>query len=576
MNLRRPRSWGPWIRRFVQIVCLALFVFLFVNTRFREHTEPNVFTQIFFHINPLILVATYLATYAVPMAALLALITIGVTLLFGRVFCGWVCPLGTINHFVGWLRDWIRGLGPSTARWSPWQRTKYYLLLALLVMAVFGVNWIGVFDPIALLYRSMTAAVWPALHYAVEDGSTAVYQADPHLGPVHVTSVTEPVYEFFRDHIFLAPRQTFLGGGLILALFMAIVLLNLVRPRFWCRYLCPLGALLGLFARRPLLLHLVRRDEACNDCGLCTIGCQGLAAPGFSNQWISSECLVCWNCVNKCNFDALNFKIESPFRKRPIVGPDLGRRATIGAAAGGLASLFLFRSTPQAQGKTYNPALIRPPGAREEHEFLARCVHCGLCMKVCPTNALQPTTFEAGLEGVWTPMLVPKIGYCEYECNLCGQVCPTQAIQPLLLEEKKKVRIGLATIDTTRCIPYAYERNCIVCEEHCPVPGKAIYTVDKEITTRSGEKIVVKQPHVDPNKCIGCGICESKCPFADKPAIRVTSANESRHPDNQPILVGIGDLDESVQQGYGDPAAEQNGGGDPYGGSSGYSDPYSQ
>ncbi|HOD49346.1 MAG TPA: 4Fe-4S binding protein [Candidatus Hydrogenedentes bacterium] len=569
MNLRRPRAWGPWIRRCVQLACLALFVFLFVNTRFREHAEPDAFTQVFFHLDPLILAGTYLATYAVPAAALLALATLVATVLFGRVFCGWVCPLGTINHFAGWLRNWVRGISEAPARWSPWQRAKYYLLVILLVMAAFGVDWIGVFDPIALLYRSMTAAVWPALQYAVEDGSTAVYQADPHIGPLHATSATEPVYKFFRKHIFLAPRQAFLGGGLILALFAGIVLLNLVRPRFWCRYLCPAGALLGIFARRPLLLRLVRRNEDCNECGRCTIGCQGLAAPGYGNQWMAAECFACWNCVSTCNFRALKFKIEPPFRKRPIAGPDLGRRATLGAAAGGLAGLFLFRLTPQAQAKAYNPALIRPPGAREEHEFLQRCVHCGLCMKVCPTNGLQPATFEAGLEGVWTPMLVPKIGYCQYECNLCGLTCPTEAIKPLALDEKKKVRIGLATIDTTRCIPYAYERNCIVCEEHCPAPGKAIYTVETEITTRSGGKLVVKQPHVDPNKCTGCGICETKCPFADRAAIRITSANESRHLGNQPILVGIGDLDGAIQQGYGDPAAGQSD-------APGYSDPYGQ
>ena len=575
MNLRRPRSWGPWIRRGVQLACLALFVFLFVNTRFREHAEPDAFTHLFFHLDPLILAATFLATYAVPAAALLALLTLVVTLLFGRVFCGWICPLGTLNHFVGWLRDWVRGIPAAPARWSPWQRSKYFLLIALLVMAAFGVNWVGVFDPIALLYRSMTTAVWPALQYGVEDGSTAIYQADPHIGPLHATSVTEPVYKFFRDHIFLVPRQTFLGGGLILALFLGIILLNLVRPRFWCRYLCPTGALLGLFARRPLLLRLARRNEDCNQCGRCTIGCQGLAAPGHGNEWLSSECFACWNCVSKCNFQALRFRIEPPFRKRPIAGLDLGRRATLGAAAGGFAGMFVFRLTPQAQARAYNPELIRPPGAREEHEFLQRCVHCGLCMKICPTNGLQPTTFEAGLEGVWTPLLVPKIGFCEYECNLCGHVCPTEAIQPLPLAEKQKIRIGLATIDTTRCIPYAYERNCIVCEEHCPVPGKAIYTVDTEITTRSGEKRVVKQPHVDPDKCIGCGICETKCPFSDRAAIRVTSANESRHLNNQPILAGIGGLDAGMQQGYGTPETGQSSA-DPYGSTSGYSDPYGQ
>ena len=134
-------------------------------------------------------------------------------------------------------------------------------------------------------------------------------------------------------------------------------------------------------------------------------------------------------------------------------------------------------------------------------------------MKVCPTGGLQPTWSEAGLEGLWTPRLVPRIGQCDYTCNLCGQVCPTEAIQPLTVEEKQKVRIGLASFDVTRCIPYAYARECTVCEEHCPIPDKAIYTIETEVATRSGEKKSIKQPHVDPEKCIGCGICENVCPF---------------------------------------------------------------
>jgi Pyruvate/2-oxoacid:ferredoxin oxidoreductase delta subunit len=134
---------------------------------------------------------------------------------------------------------------------------------------------------------------------------------------------------------------------------------------------------------------------------------------------------------------------------------------------------------------------------------------------------------------------VPRIGYCEYECHLCGQVCPTGAIAPLSLEAKKRVKIGLAAIDTTRCLPYAYGRDCIVCEEHCPIPTKAIYFVEKEIALRDGSTRVVKQPKVDPDLCTGCGICENKCPFRDRPAIFVTSANEGRHAANQPILPSL-------------------------------------
>jgi formate hydrogenlyase subunit 6/NADH:ubiquinone oxidoreductase subunit I len=157
-------------------------------------------------------------------------------------------------------------------------------------------------------------------------------------------------------------------------------------------------------------------------------------------------------------------------------------------------------------------------------------------MKVCPTGGLQPTLTEAGFEGLWTPMLVPQIGYCDYMCNLCGQVCPTEAIEPLKLEDKHATRIGLASFDVTRCIPYAYGRNCMVCEEHCPIPDKAIYCLDVEFQDRNGEKKTIKQPHVDAEKCIGCGICEHVCPYKDRPAIRVNSANESRNTDNQPIL----------------------------------------
>jgi formate hydrogenlyase subunit 6/NADH:ubiquinone oxidoreductase subunit I len=158
-------------------------------------------------------------------------------------------------------------------------------------------------------------------------------------------------------------------------------------------------------------------------------------------------------------------------------------------------------------------------------------------MKVCTTGGLQPTLTEAGLEGIWTPRLIPKIGPCDQSCNLCGHVCPTGAIKPLSVEEKEQVRIGLASFDTTRCIPYAYGRNCSVCEEHCPVPTKAIYAVEVEVVDRNGVRQKILQPRVDPSLCTGCGLCENVCPYMDRPAIRVTSANESRHEGkNQPIL----------------------------------------
>jgi len=175
---------------------------------------------------------------------------------------------------------------------------------------------------------------------------------------------------------------------------------------------------------------------------------------------------------------------------------DLGRRSVLVAGLSGLGGSLLFAIHPQASKRSFNPALIRPPGSLPESEFLAKCVHCGECMKVCPTNAIQAAALEGGLEGAWSPVMKMTVGYCEYECNLCSQVCPTHAIQQVSIEEKQKIKIGLAYFDKNRCMPWAYSRPCIVCEEHCPTPKKAIWFEEVEVLDIQGEKVTVKQPHV--------------------------------------------------------------------------------
>jgi formate hydrogenlyase subunit 6/NADH:ubiquinone oxidoreductase subunit I len=157
-------------------------------------------------------------------------------------------------------------------------------------------------------------------------------------------------------------------------------------------------------------------------------------------------------------------------------------------------------------------------------------------MKVCPTNAIQPALTEGGLEGLWTPVLKMRLGYCEYECSLCSQVCPTHAIQLLQLEEKQKVKIGMAFFDRNRCLPYASARTCIVCEEHCPTPKKAIWFQEVEVMTPEGKLTTVKQPRVNPELCTGCGVCENKCPITDQRGVYVTSVGETRNPKNQVLL----------------------------------------
>jgi len=535
MSKRRILS-GPWIRRAVQLAFLVAFFALVVLARPRPETDPSPLLKSFFLIDPLIALVTWLAAHALPAAALVSLAVVAITLLLGRVFCGWVCPLGTVHDVAGRFFDGWRRNRKRREHWSRWQLAKYYVLIAFLAMAALGGHWIAIFDPLVLLYRTTTVTLLPAVQWAVEDGSTAVYRADPGVGPVRLTMVTEPVYRFMRDHVFVIPDQAFLGAGLIVAVFALTLLANGYRRRFWCRYLCPLGALLGLFSWRPLLRRKTDQD-VCNQCDLCGMACHGAAAVAAGIEWKPAECLGCLNCTDSCHRDALGFRLAMPWRREPTTRRlGLSRRAAIGAAVGGAVGLALMRANPQSRRSTYHPRLIRPPGARPERDFLQRCTACGLCMKICPTGGLQPAVTEAGLEGLWTPRLAPQIGYCDYNCTLCGQVCPTQAIEALTVDAKHEIKIGLACFDKSRCIPYAYARDCIVCEEHCPVPDKAIYVVNVEVVDHDGNRKTIGQPQVDPDRCTGCGICENVCPYKEHPGIRVFSASETRNPDNQPIL----------------------------------------
>jgi len=224
------------------------------------------------------------------------------------------------------------------------------------------------------------------------------------------------------------------------------------------------------------------------------------------------------------------------FRPPQAQALDLKRRSILVAGAAGVGSVLLVHTSAQGEDHTFNPALIRPPGSAPEEEFLSKCIRCGECMKVCPTNAIQPAVTEGGIAGLWTPVLKMKLGYCEYECNLCAQVCPTHAIELLTLEAKQKIRIGTAFFDRNRCLPYASARTCIVCEEHCPTPKKAIWFEEVKVMKPDGTLTTVKQPRVDPELCLGCGICENKCPITDQRGVYVSSVGETRNPKNQALL----------------------------------------
>jgi MauM/NapG family ferredoxin protein len=230
-----------------------------------------------------------------------------------------------------------------------------------------------------------------------------------------------------------------------------------------------------------------------------------------------SECVLCLDCFADCPQRSISLSVQP--LPSAVTDFDPGRREVLGALASGAAGASLLRANWRSQNP--GPFMIRPPGVKDEVDFVSTCIRCSECMQVCPTSGLQPALFQAGPEGLWTPYLVPRTGYCDYSCNACGQVCPTGAIPPLDLETKRQEVIGLAVIDRSRCLPWAYATPCIVCEEMCPIPDKAIRLEEVTEVNDFGEEVFLQQPYVLRELCIGCGICEQHCPMEARAAIQV-------------------------------------------------------
>jgi len=504
-----PVPWRGWVlvRRLSQLFFFLLFLIFFLQATYRGEDRLSWPVDLFFRFDPLLLLEHALASGSIVPRLLLSLFFVGLTLVVGRFFCGWICPLGTTLD--GCRRLWQR-TAPDPPLVFRLRRVKYYLLFFLLGAAVFQVNLAGLLDPLSLLFRTLATIIYPALSYGLEESFAKAYDWGPPL-----TYISEPVYGYLKDTILPFRRPVFLLPLLTLTIFLTIVGLERVAPRFWCRCLCPLGALYGLVARFAWLRK--RPVKLCPDCGDCQPVCKmGAIHAEEVPRHQSAACILCLDCQEHCPKDRVAFRFGS---KAPRPALDLGRRQVITAAAAGVVAVPFLRLGSLAHRP--DEFLLRPPGVTSEADFLAQCVRCGLCFKVCPTGALQPLGWEQGLDGLYTSRLVPRLGYCEYNCTLCSQVCPTGAIPALPLEVKQASPMGTAFINRYRCIPYTEGRDCLVCEEHCPTAPKAIGFNTAEVADLHGKKVLVKLPVVNPEQCIGCGICENKCPVGGEAAIRV-------------------------------------------------------
>ncbi len=447
----------------------------------------------FLVIDPLVSLSTAIAARSWVWSLVCAGIILLACVFIPRGFCGYLCPLGTLID----LFDWAIGRRVTRFRVSKdgwWVHIKYYLLLAVIVAAFCGVLISGFVAAIPVITRGLLF-------------------------------IGEPLQSGLAREWHLVPAMH-LGHVISILLFVGVLALGLLKPRFWCKYVCPSGA---VFSVANLFRVSERKVESsCINCNKCVAICPFDAIkPDFTTR--VTDCTLCQTCGGVCPTQSIKFverwnvmdlkAVNDP----PTGDTALGRRGFMSLVTGssiGAASGVAIAATTKLWGanlddpNAFRP--VRPPGSVPEREFLDMCIRCGECFKACPNNVLQAEGFEQGLEGLWAPMVKADWAGCESSCNACGQVCPTGAIRALPLAEKKLTRMGLAIVDPLSCLPHANQEACQLCVDECHAAGyHAIEFIQVHTEVDAAGQPIEGTGYLAPvvitDKCVGCGICQTRC-----------------------------------------------------------------
>jgi polyferredoxin len=498
------------LRRSSQAFFLILFIYILWATTYP--LSAAIQPDLIFKADPFIMSMVSISERILLPGAAISLVMILITVIAGRYFCGWVCPLGAAIDITAAVKK-EHAILPDK-RSTALRKVKFYLLGIFFVLALAGYQAAWIFDPLVIAARFVSLNMIPALTHIFNASFMFLIKYCNAPGAV------KDIYYALKPTILGVKVFYFAHSSLIFIFFAAICAASLVLQRFWCRVLCPLGA---IYSITGIASPLRRRTDACTTCGNCRNSCR-MGAIKEDSSYNQGECILCMDCIYDCPKRATRFeffasrraggKVPEKYKREPSA---ISRKNFIFLI---FSSFFTMGAGFKENGKPGSGAVIRPPAALKEKDFVNRCIRCGNCMKVCITNGLQPVMFQAGLEGIWTPQLAPETGYCEYRCTLCGRTCPTGAIPALDLEQKQRVRLGTALVDRSICLPWAKNMECIVCQEHCPVSEKAI-----KLDTYAGGPA---RPYVDEYLCVGCGICQNKCPLRPVRAIRVSTTNANR------------------------------------------------
>jgi ferredoxin len=449
--------------------------------------------DLFLAIDPLVSLSTSLASRNWVWSLGSAALILAVCVLVPRAFCGYVCPLGTLIDVFDWLIGRrIRRFRVADDGW--WVHLKYYILLTVMLAAAAGLLVSGYVAAIPVVTRGML--------FIGEPLQTGVQRSWYQIAPLNI------------------------GHWMSIALFLGVLGLGLLKPRFWCKYVCPSGAVFSL----GNLFRLTERkvESSCIHCNKCVEICPFDAIkPDFTTR--VTDCTLCQTCGGVCPTHAIKFvsrwdhSLLKVLNDPPTGETPIGRRGfislAVGTAAAGAASAGMALGARALGAPLVGPDAVvpvRPPGSVPEEEFLEMCIRCGECFKVCPNNVLQAQGFQQGWQGLWTPVVRADWAGCESSCNACGQVCPTGAIRALTLDEKKSTRMGLAIVNQQTCLPIAGREACQLCVDECNAAGYRAIEFRQVHTQMDDDGNPIEDsgflaPSVMAHRCVGCGLCQTRC-----------------------------------------------------------------
>jgi len=492
---------SPFLKRFRVFFGAIVFIvtfLLFID--FRYLIPSNIF-NIVFSLQFIPSLLKYIETGTIISAGFGLVILL--TLITGRSYCSFLCPLGIgmdINSRIGGkIRRKFRRYGLK----KPFTITRYSILAITAGVSVFwGIYMLILLDPYSIFGRFMTFFAKP-LVIILNNFFASI------LGKFDNYTLAHEAIRGFEYLSYIIP-------GIFLLL---IGWMSLVKGRLFCNMICPVGTFLGLISK--ISLFRIRFDEsACTKCGRCSLGCKSSCIDFLNQKMDVSRCVDCFNCINTCPEKALSY---GPVRlKKKAHVTDDSKRKFIATSVLLLAGpLHRIKAGPQMSNvpvpkkastvKENRTSFVCPPGARSIAEFNDTCTACSLCINACPDGVLQPAFLHYGITGILQPVMNYHKGFCTYNCTRCTEVCPVYALQPLALEAKKLTQIGKVVFIKDNCIVKTEKTACGACSESCPT--KAVFMVPYE-----GNLLI---PETDTSICIGCGHCEFACPTTPFKAIFV-------------------------------------------------------